>query len=348
MKSLIIGVTTALAVIAAVQFFNQTPIGGARMLGSEVDAAFVAWKQKFGKAYGTYNEEAYRRSIFGSNYAYAKDSNAKMIAQYGDHPETLKLGMTQFADLSREEFKKQYLGAKAPRAYGDNNKTKELPEDNLPTDVDWWAAGYTTPVKNQGMCGSCWAFSGTGGMEGAYYKAHGQLVSFSEQQHVDCDHLEGSQGCNGGWMYAVFEYGMQHDLDTEDQYAYTGQDGTCHEVASGIRVNDWFNVPVNRTKQLLAALASAGPVSVGIEADGLVFQLYIGGTVIETACGTNVDHGVLVTGYKVGTLSNYWVVKNSWGSMWGAEGYVYIRAVDSDNDAGVCGINQTASYAIFA
>merc|ERR1712139_175939 len=223
-----------------------------------------------------------------------------------------------FADLSAEEFAQLNI-----RGF------KKGSESGLPSlgmhegsysgaTVDWTTKGAVTPVKNQGQCGSCWAFSTTGGLEGSWEIATGNLVSMSEQQFVDCD--TGSMGCNGGSMEGAFEWAESNAVATEDSYAYTARDGSCKSsfttaIPSG-GVTGYKQVGSSASS--LESAIQQQPVSVAIEADQSVFQMYSGG-VITSGCGTNLDHGVLAVGINSdGSIK----VKNSWGSSWGANGYV--------------------------
>ena len=224
-----------------------------------------------------------------------------------------------------------------------NNATNVvvLSEEDLADSVDWRTKGAVTPVKNQGQCGSCWAFSTTGSVEGAMFIKTGSLQSYSEQQLVDCSGSYGNMGCNGGLMDNAFQYIEKNPLELESAYPYTARDGTCSYVAtkgSGLVAN-YADVTPNSPSQLTAAIAQA-PVSVAIEADQIAFQMYTSG-VITKGCGQNLDHGVLAVGYGTdATAGPYFIVKNSWGASWGNKGYVNIGAGSSN----VCGILSAASY----
>jgi len=203
------------------------------------------------------------------------------------------------------------LGYKQPKEHVRNEV--ELATNDNADSVDWRTKGAVTPVKNQGQCGSCWAFSTTGSVEGANFIKKGKLVSLSEQMLVDCDKKE-DQGCNGGLMDNAFKYIETNALDTEASYPYKGRDGKCHinkstEVGT---VSTYTDVKTKSAPQLKAALNKA-PVSIAIEADKMVFQMYTGGILDSTKCGINLDHGVLAVGYG----ENYFIVKNSWGASWG-------------------------------
>jgi C1A family cysteine protease len=217
----------------------------------------------------------------------------------------------------------------------------------LPTSVDWSAKGAVTPIKNQEQCGSCWAFSTTGSVEGAWFLAKGELVSLSEQQLVDCSGPEGNQGCNGGLMDYAFEYIIKNKgITTEAAYPYTAADGTCQAAGKPVEatLSGYKDVSPNSETALLTAIAQQ-PVSVAVEADQSVFQFYSGG-VMDSACGTALDHGVLAVGYGTDTGKDYYKVKNSWGADWGEKGYIRLGRGAKFNPSGQCGIQMDPSYPV--
>jgi len=346
MKGYIFAISAAvLAALAAAHFLM--PSTGSRLLQvNEVDAAWVTWKQKFGKEFGTSTEDSYRKSVFADHYAYIQEHNAEMKAKYGEHPDVHVLGLTQFADLSNDEFRSKYTGLKTAKTY-QAKQTKVLSTDDIPTAVDWRKKGAVTPIKNQGMCGSCWTFSATGAMEGSYFNKSGKLESFSEQEFVDCVKTNGCDGCNGGLMDEVFKYAKTHDSMFETDYAYKGANGDCKQKdGTGIRVKDFNDVPANDSNQLKAAIAKT-TVAVAVDGGSLGFQLYFGG-VIEFLCGSSLDHGVLAVGYDHSSFwGDYFIVKNSWGSWWGESGYVRIHNNGKQNDPNTCGIAAQASWVEF-
>ena len=263
--------------------------------------------------------------------------------------------MNEFMDLTQAEFKQKYIGSGIDLR---NSQVKcgvynySLDTNNLPESVDWVKDGCVTPVKNQGSCGSCWAFSSTGALEGAWAKKTNKLISLSEQQLVDCaGGRYGNHGCNGGLMDNAFKYVFDNGLCTEEAYPYTsGSDpnvkntcnsATCHSSVSAVGCSD---VEKNNQQALKAAVA-LGPVSIAVEADTKIFQFYSGGVVTDIAlCGQNLDHGVLIVGYGVENGLKYWLVKNSWGEGWGQDGYIKLGRSDSADDAGVCGVAKQASF----
>ena len=216
-------------------------------------------------------------------------------------------------------------------------------EPTTEAEVDWVAKGAVTPVKNQGSCGSCWAFSTTGSMEGAHFIKTGTLLSLSEQNLVDCSTK--NNGCHGGDMDLAFKYTESAALESEKNYPYKGEKwfnkGCKYDSSKGeVKVTSFHDVTANSSEALKAAIAK-GPVSVAIEADKSAFRFYSTGIIKATAgCGTNLDHGVLAVGYGTENGTPYYKVKNSWGAGWGEEGYVRLEIVDGN---GTCGIQMAAT-----
>jgi len=290
-----------------------------------------AWKVQHKKTYSA-TEEVMRFGIFVENFHKVNRLNV-------ENTET-KFALNKFADMSATEFKLKHATGgffEAHKKFVAANSVS-APIRNLPDSVDWRNKGAVTPVKDQGQCGSCWSFSTTGVLEGFYFVNNGKLLSFSEQQIVDCD-TDQNEGCNGGWPYLAVEYAASKGLELESDYPYTAQDGTCkYKKAKAVQVAGGYKfVTSNSTDQLKAALVN-GPVSVLIEADQDTFQMYSSG-VLRKGCGAELDHAVLAVGYqKVGVYEAF-IVKNSWGTSWGQDGYIFIGTDQKQNNGqGVCGI----------
>jgi len=280
-------------------------------------------------------------------------SNLDMIKKHNDGKSSYKMAVNQFADLTSEEFRSKFLGYKmVDRTYIRSKNTLMGADDvtALPSSIDWVAKGAVTPIKNQGQCGSCWAFSTTGSFEGAHFLATGNLVSFSEQQLVDCSGAQGNQGCNGGLMDQAFQYIISNKgLCTEASYPYTAVDGTCASSSckSAGTIDSFTDVTVNNEAALQVAVA-ARPVSIAIEADQSCFQFYTSGVLDDATCGTALDHGVLAVGYGTDSASgkDFWKVKNSWGTSWGMAGYINIVRNVNGNWARQCGLTSDPSYPV--
>jgi len=309
------------------------------------DLEFHAWKLKFGKMYGSPAEEARHKETWLNNRRLVLVHN--ILADQGI--KSYRLGMTFFADLENQEYRRLIsqgclgsFNSSAPR-----RGSAYLPPTGLtdtPTTVDWRDKGYVTPVKDQQACGSCWAFSTTGSLEGQTFKKTGKLISLSEQQLVDCSGKFGNMGCGGGLMDQAFEYiKANKGLDTEESYPYEAEDKPCRYKPDsiGATCTGYIDIPSGDEDALQDAVATIGPVSVGIDAGHDSFQLYQSGVYDEPACSSEeLDHGVLAVGYGTDGGKDYWLVKNSWGLGWGDQGYIMM----SRNKHNQCGIATAASY----
>jgi len=315
--------------------------------------AFNSWKQEFGKTYADIEAEGEAFIVFMDNWKMINDFN---IA--GE--ETFTMRMNQFSDMTGDQFKLYIHGhdgsCMRKRTVQERVAMEEVtPEVDAPASIDWTNNGgnYVTPVKNQGQCGSCWAFSTTGSIESRTAIANKQtgsdIVTLSEQQLVDCSGSYGNQGCNGGLMDDAFKYvESSKGLCSEKEYPYTARDGTCKSTSCGTKydpISSYKDVSADSMTSLEAAVAE-GPVSIAIEADQSAFQFYSGG-VLTGLCGTRLDHGVLVVGYGTSGSQQYWKVKNSWGTTWGMEGYILIcKDCGKNGNKGECGILMEPSYPV--
>ena len=269
-----------------------------------------------------------------------------------NHEFDFDLDINQFADMTEEEFRvfisSGYLKPETSLFHSGRVSCSAFSSNtsSLPSSVDWRTQGAVTPVKDQGQCGSCWSFSATGAMEGAWKIAKGSLVSLSEQQLVDCSGPYGNMACNGGLMDDAFAYAVDHGMCTEASDPYLARKGICSNCSPVASFRGCVDVTPNNQLHLKEAI-SRGPVSVAIEADTSVFQFYSGGIMNSAKCGTNLDHGVLAVGYGTENGQGYWIVKNSWGPSWGDNGYIRLAAnFGSSNDEGICGIAMQPSYPV--
>eukprot|EP00296_Roombia_truncata_P007939 JP446398.1.p2 GENE.JP446398.1~~JP446398.1.p2 ORF type:complete len:324 (-),score=153.12 JP446398.1:168-1139(-) len=300
-----------------------------------INVDFESYLSAYNKQYSSAEEFEYRKGIF--------QLNQQKVNWINSVDNDAEYGLTEFADMSEEEFAFTYLGTR-PYAFLFEGMRSANPINTTgaPESFDWREEGAVTPVKNQGSCGSCWAFSTTGDVEGKWFLAKGELVSLSEQQLVDCD-LDGEdQGCSGGLMSSAMSYISQAGgLDSEAAYKYHGRRGSCSFEKSSVAatITGWESVSQDED-EIAAYLAKNGPLSIAINASWL--QFYLGGISNPLWCSPKgLNHGVLLVGYGEEKGKKYWIIKNSWGTGWGEKGYFRIvRGV------GKCGVNTMVTSAI--
>jgi len=319
------------------------------MMSMPVDLKFMQHVAQYGLSFTSLQDFVARKAIFESIDEWIQEENAQ--------PEnTYKVGHNKFSTWTDAE-KATLRGLlkerdEAPRTYWQPKAHSNQ------SSVDWNAAGCVTPVKDQGQCGSCWAFSSTGALESSHAIVSDTcnpsdpttLWSFSEQQLVDCAGLRwGNFGCNGGLQQYAFNYYMKggNNAMFESAYPYTAVDGTCMYNASntsGVTVTSWSWVTPYVATGIEAAVA-VQPLSISIEADKLCFQFYKSGVLNNTNCGTTLDHAVLMVGYGTdATAGPYWLVKNSWGTSWGESGYIQLAQVA--NGDGICGCQMEPLFPV--
>ncbi|CAJ0594931.1 unnamed protein product [Cylicocyclus nassatus] len=299
-----------------------------------------------GKSYEE-SEESVRLEAFARNLKHIESHNR----EYKQGRKSFELGLNHLADFTDAHYRR-LNGFRRPRELGYyqwDNSSKWLPPYNveLPVSLDWRREGLVTEVKNQEDCGSCWAFSATGALEGQHARLTRKLVSLSEQNILDCSFAFGTHGCNGGFMDLAFEYIKEnHGVDTEQSYPYVADITKCHFSTRniGANVTGFVDLPTGDEKQLQIAVATQGPISVAIDARELGFQFYKKGVYIDDQCTSSVDelnHAVLLVGYGTDPKQgDYWLVKNSWGTDWGEEGYIRMAR----NRHNQCGIASLASF----
>jgi len=326
-------VSAILAIVSAVNFQQR----------GFYESKFYDWLAKF--EIKPLNGEHFVHML--QNFA----NNDDIINAHNSGNSSFTLGHNQFSHLSLAEWREYvHLGLEKPSIVADRVHSAPVDLSGLPSAIDWSALGAVTDVKDQGQCGSCWSFSTTGALEGAYAIKTGTLESFSEQQLVDCDYgILKNLGCNGGLMDKAFKWIQSNGgLCTEQVYPYvsgtTLKAGTCQTCTpiKASTVTSYTDVTTNSDAALMSALAQQ-PVSIAIEADQAAFQLYKSG-VFTATCGTNLDHGVLAVGYGTLDGTDYYKVKNSWSNTWGDNGYILLARGISQT-GGQCGIlNGPPSY----
>jgi len=279
--------------------------------------SWADWKDQFGMTFNG-EEDMNREQTFNANIALIEAENAK--------GNTYTLGVNQFAHLSLEEFQAQYTGGKGSALGPDDAHLGEMEvRSDIASSVDWSAdKSVVNAVKDQGQCGSCWAFSAVGTVESAYAIAAGKLGSYAEQQLVDCSSNGGSQGCNGGFNQYGISYIGTTGIASESSYPYKATDGTCmdsvsKELPAGT-VTGYKSV--GKTNDAFMSALNTQPLSITVDADN-TWQLYRSG-VLSKKCGLfdRIDHAVIAVGYD--SDANTFKIRNSWGSGWGEGGYVRI------------------------
>jgi len=294
---------------------------------------FQKFIKKYNKKYNSVNEYLARFEVFKMN-----------VMGLLKEKQSYKTGITKFSDLTQQEFAKIYLNLNYDAfAVANFNPAHPSFSNAAPDSFDWRDKGLVTPVRDQGMCGSCWAFSTVANLEGLYYKLKGKAVDLSEQILVDCDTYDSA--CNGGLMEYAFQWIKENGMETEEDYPYTGYKGTCKADPSkyidmkvtgwkklGPSTSTWYPVDEEEIKEFLY---ETGPLAIALNANPL--QTYSGGILDKTSSQcpvSGINHAVTLVGYGAESGVDYWIVKNSWGENWGENGYFRIR-----RGTGCCGVN---------
>ncbi|XP_052485933.1 ervatamin-B [Gossypium raimondii] len=301
------------------------------------------WMVDYNRKYESKLEKEKRLNIFKENLEYIESFN-------NGGNRSFKLSLNEFADMTQDKFIAAHTGYKMQGNPTLSESTSFMYQNvsDVPTSLDWRAQGAVTPVKFQGQCGCCWAFSAVAAIEGIVQIKTGSLISLSEQQLLDCSTDGGNRGCDGGQMVNAFEYVIRNQgLTTEESYPYQETQETCDtekQINKVATINEYQMVPENDEEALLMVVASQ-PVSVAIEGHGQDFRFYSGG-VFTGDCGNALSHAVTVVGYGTSEEGlNYWLVKNSWGETLGENGYIRIQR-DANTPGGLCGIAMKASYPV--
>ncbi|XP_051550915.1 procathepsin L-like [Myxocyprinus asiaticus] len=311
----------------------------------EVVSEWMLWKKHNEVSYDEKCDDDQRRTIWENNMRMIDKNNENF--RFG--LSSFSMAMNKYGDLTQFEYK-HLLGATINGRINRRGKiaSARMLRSNAKrlglTTVDYRAMGYVTKVKDQGFCGSCWAFSTTGAIEGQIFKRTGRLVSLSEQNLVDCSKSYGTYGCSGAWMANAYDYVVKRGLQSSDTYPYTSVDTQpCFYDSSLVaaRISDYRFVPAGDEQALADAMATVGPITVAIDADNPSFLFYSSGIYTESNCNpNNLNHAVLLVGYGSEGGKDYWIIKNSWGTGWGEGGYMRIIR----NGKNTCGI---ASYALY-
>uniref|UniRef100_A0A667ZIC2 Cathepsin 12 n=1 Tax=Myripristis murdjan TaxID=586833 RepID=A0A667ZIC2_9TELE len=309
---------------------------GAQHVASESDEEVLSewqiWKIQHGISHDE-TDDIERRAIWENNMRVIDENNQGFFMG----TRLFTMAMNKYGAMMNAQFVRRGKNASA-------RKLRHNAEKLGAHLVDYRAMGYVTEVKDQGYCGSCWAFSTTGAIEGQIYKRTGRLTSLSEQNLVDCSRPYGTYGCNGAWMANAYDYVINNGLQSTSTYPYTSVDTQpCFYDSrlSVAHISDYRFIPKGDEQALADAVATIGPITVAIDADHPSFLFYSSGIYEEPNCNpNNLSHAVLLVGYGSEEGQDYWIIKNSWGTSWGEGGYMRLIRDGSNT----CGI---ASYALY-
>lgn len=304
---------------------------------------FDEFKTRHGKSYRNSLDEGRRMEVYRQNMRYIHSKNRQGL--------TYKLAANHLADYTLEEMGMLRGKIHDPELkYNGGQPFSYTPQQlaDAPDSLDWRLYGAVTPVKDQSVCGSCWSFGTVGTLEGTLFLHTGELVRLSQQALIDCSWGFGNNGCDGGEDFRVYQWMLKHGgIPTEDSYGpYMGQDGYCHlnESTIGLKIKGFVNVTSGDLNALKVAVASKGPISVGIDAAHKSLSFYSSGVYYEPDCKNgpdDLDHAVLVVGYGTIGGQDYWLIKNSWSTYWGNDGYVLMAQKENH-----CGVATAATYVV--
>uniref|UniRef100_A0A4W5QYZ4 Cathepsin La n=1 Tax=Hucho hucho TaxID=62062 RepID=A0A4W5QYZ4_9TELE len=309
-------------------------------LSAEMNGIWEEWKTQHGKQYSKV-DEGFRRMIWETNQGLIRQHNLE--AEMGKH--TFTLGMNKFGDMTNKE----YNALLTVNAAEEEKNLDGIPLSKwncslsaAPETWDWRQYGYVTPVKDQGHCGSCYAFAAVGALEGQLFKQTGKLLPLSEQNLVDCSGDYHNNGCDGGLAMKCFRYVSDHGIMSERKYPYTAEVGPCeYQNETKDAWCEGFNrVPALDEKAFRDTLYEVGPIAVSVNATHPSFKFYKDGVLYQPDCSTRTNHAVLAVGYGSSHL-DYWIVKNSWGTGWGRDGYILMARGYNQ-----CGIAKRPVYPI--
>jgi len=313
----------------------------AELADSNVELLWKQFKEEFNKDYSE-EEDAKRKAVFVDNM---KEINAHNYL-YDINQKSYTLGINEYSDMEHSEFMEKMMGFGYNNSANYNNAAfyEELPGDNIPDSIDHRDTGSVSPVENQGGCGSCWTYSSLGALESQHYMKTGVMVHLSKQQLLDCNTK--NYGCRGGWMNIAYQYIMDNGgINTQKSYPYrTAQQSYCYYNPKHyfVTVSSYHSIPVGDENAMKKAVALHGPVAVAVDASPRDFMNYRSGVFKTNYCSTTaVTHAILAVGYGTDPYEgDYWIVKNSWGTTWGDNGYIKMAR----NYNNMCGIAGYSSY----